>query len=142
MKELKILLITFISSLFLYSCSTPEEREVQSTFENGPVKQEKIFRNSKKDSLNYILKQYNSDGSIEMIGEIKNGKEDGLFQWYYTNGNKKWVEKYENGKSVDTTYCYYESGELKREAITLNNNRIKQAILISMQNRVIFLITK
>jgi len=62
-----------------------------------------------------------------MIGEIKNGKEDGVFYWFYPNGNRKWVEKYENGESIDTTFCFYESGKLKRKAITLNYNRIKQA---------------
>ncbi len=119
--------IVILIILFLYSCSSAEERITTSTYINGKVKQEKIFKNGKKDSLNYILKQYNYNGTIEMVGEFKDGKENGVFKWYYSNGNKKWIEKYRNGKSVDTTYCYYESGELKRMAITLNNSTIKEA---------------
>jgi uncharacterized protein len=99
----------------IQSCNS-EVREVTLQYENGEPEQVKIYRNGKSDSTNYTLMQYNVDGTVEMKGEIRNGKEEGTFTWYYPNGNKKWIETFEKGISTDTIYCYYENGNLKRKA--------------------------
>ena len=109
------------------SCQPNQDKEVTASYDNGAPQQELTYINGKTDSLNYDVKQFNEDGTIEMVGRIRNGKQDGLYTWYYPNGNKKWVENFKNGYSVDTTHCYYEQGQIKR-IIYPSDNGTRKAI--------------
>jgi len=124
MKRSTYILILVLA--IIQSCKNKEERVTTSTFANGDIKQEKVYPKGQNDSLNYDLIQYNSNGSIEMEGEFKNGKEQGVFTWFYPNGNKKWIETYDAGISIDTVFCFYESGKLKRKCLP-PINLIRQA---------------
>jgi antitoxin component YwqK of YwqJK toxin-antitoxin module len=111
----QILYILTIVLIVFQSCDSKKDREITLKYENGEPKQVKEYPYGRSDSNNYNLIQYNKDGSVEMKGEIRNGKEEGTFIWYYPNGNKKWQETFKQGVSIDTIYCYYESGKLKRK---------------------------
>jgi antitoxin component YwqK of YwqJK toxin-antitoxin module len=121
---MKKLYLIYIFGIMLLSCSKPESKII-STFENGNPQIEYIYVNGEKDHKNYRIKQYYHDGHIEMTGEVKDGKDDGEFIWYYQNGQRKSVENYSKGLTIDTTYCYYESGEIKRKVSPsiVNHNR-------------------
>ncbi len=118
-----VLLISFTSCL---NNDNKEERIINALFENGAIQEETIYPNGEQDSLNYILIDYNPNGSIAFKGAYKNGKKEGLFTWTYPNGNKKWIDFYKAGINADTTFCYYETGELKRKVhLPDGDNRCK-----------------
>src|SRR5579859_6645702 len=106
--------ILFLGLLTIASCKRQDNVKVTKTFKNGKPLQEFVFINGKSDSLNYDVRQYNENETVELIGQMRNGRQEGSWTWYHPNGNKKWVDQYKNGKSVDTTYCYYESGRIER----------------------------
>ena len=68
----------------------------------------------KKDST-YLIKDYYSDGKIQMIANYKTYSpmvEDGRFEFYYKNGQLHMEGNYCNGKLCGTWLKYNESGEI------------------------------
>jgi len=120
---MKIAIYIISLSLFFNSCKSGERRKIIKTWDNGKTSIERIYFSDKNSD--YKLFQYNKDGSLELEGQYIDYKEEGTFNWYYSNGNKKWVETFKNGISIDTIYCYYESGKLKRKNFPPKNKTRK-----------------
>ena len=61
----------------------------------------------------YTGKRYglHLNGQKSMEGNYKDGKEDGLWVWWYKNGQKSMEGNYKNGKAVGLHVNWYENGQ-------------------------------
>jgi len=65
----------------------------------------------------YTGKRYglHLNGQKSMEGNYKDGKEDGLWVWWYKNGQKSMEGNYKNGKAVGLHVNWYENGQKAME---------------------------
>lgn len=88
------------------------------------------------DSLYYINgklytgKVYakHDNGNIGMVGEVKNGRREGTWTFYYSNGKKKRETRYINNKREGLTYYWYENGQLAKEIMYRDDCNIDQKL--------------
>ena len=65
----------------------------------------------------YTGKSYelHPNGQKEMEGKYKDGKQDGLWVWWYENGQKEMEENYKDGKEDGLSVSWYENGQKEME---------------------------
>jgi uncharacterized protein len=64
---------------------------VLSNYANGKKKQEGYFKLGEQDS---VFREWNEIGKLSVEGSFKNGKEIGIWEYYYLTGQKKQVEEF------------------------------------------------
>jgi len=72
------------------------------------------------------IKSMHSNGQVELLGQIKDGKIDGLSTKWYDNGQKKWESQYENGEQVADSVKKWSSNGERTEALDDAINNLKQ----------------
>jgi hypothetical protein len=104
--------ITIIFSiLFLISISCSNSNERVSYYENGNIKEKRIFLSS-KDTLSYHREIYYPEGKIHFKGQVVNNKTEGRLFEYSNDGIIRVSTLYINGKKNGLQYFYDENGEL------------------------------
>lgn len=89
-------------------------------------KKNQVFKTIKKDGFH--IEYYSSKGQILAKGNIKNNKEDGLWEDYYESGIVKRKLNFKNGiKDGDITE-YFENGEVSLTGKYWNGNKIDTII--------------
>jgi len=57
---------------------------------------------------------YSKNGQYHSQGEIRDGKQDGKWTFWFENGQKELGEHYKDGNVIDVTeYVYYENGQIQ-----------------------------
>ncbi len=101
------------------SCTQHELKKIVSKFENGSPNLVVYYYN-KDDTLTFKKEVFYESGKQEYIGNIIEGKKEGIWNWWYENGNKKDQCKYKNGVEIDTIFHWYESGNIKQVGVLLD----------------------
>jgi antitoxin component YwqK of YwqJK toxin-antitoxin module len=117
-----LLVAAFITVVF-FACSgdsskTSSNKDVQ----HDTLKTGTLFE-KKKDSLlqNGEYLQHYKSGVVEMLGEIKNGKREGVWKSFYET-NSPWSETtFEAGKKNGKTTTWYENGKKRYEGFYTND---------------------
>ncbi len=78
----KTIIILQLFTIFIFSCSNPNE-EIISYWENNNPKEIHSNLSNKGNTYTYILK--NKNGKIITKGKIENGKQNGEWKWWYNN---------------------------------------------------------
>jgi uncharacterized protein len=114
-------IFTFLSLLTLVSCHQTETKKVIEKFDNGKDGIVLYYKDS-SDTLNYRKEAFYKSGEKYYVGQVTNGKKDGIWIWWYTNGNKKDQCKYLVGFYVDTVFHWCDNGQLKQIEIVKAQN--------------------
>jgi len=117
-----LLIIPFIAIVF-FACNgdsskIADNKEVQ----HDTLKTATLFE-KKKDTLlqNGEYVQHYKSGVIEMLGEIKNGKREGVWKSFYET-KLPWSETtFEAGKKNGKTTTWYENGKKRYEGFYTND---------------------
>ena len=90
----------------------PYSGSVFSLYDDGEKKEEKTFKDGKKDGL---WTWWHDNG--QMWGEItyKDGKKDGLWTWWHKNGQKYTEATYKGGNAVGLSTEWFDNGQKKFE---------------------------
>ena len=121
----KILLVAigllFVFTAFAKDCpqnSTPQSREVLGLscraivyHNNGNVEIIGNYKNGKQEGE---WKYYRENGKLEGIGNYKNGKREGEWKFYRENGKLEQIENFKNGKEEGEWKVYHENGKLEK----------------------------
>lgn len=91
-----------------------------------PNRNVELFGNIKNNKNEGLWKYYYPDGSIECEGFFVNDVVDGEWIWYYANGNIKETGLFVNGKRQGIWKFYKISGQLLREITFLNDEEINK----------------
>ncbi len=69
-------------------------------------------------------KEYFKSGQLKESGQFdKNGKQTGVWKYYYSDGKLEQIKRYQNGIQIGKQETYYENGELmKSRVIELDPN--------------------
>jgi antitoxin component YwqK of YwqJK toxin-antitoxin module len=90
-------------------------------YPNGNVKSTGIYDKGKRTGE---WKFFHPNGQLEQIGSYnKDGKEDGIWTWYYATGSLLREDTYFNGKNDGHSVEYDESGEIVAEGEYIEGNR-------------------
>ena len=82
--------------------NTPFTGSVMEYYENGQLKSRENFKDGKEEGLS---EYFYENGELEFGGNLKEGKEDGLWEIFYENGQLKSRENYKlsNSKILKST---------------------------------------
>ena len=117
----KLLSILSICLVFVSCTSTPEE-----IAEEAPIRllvDELINKGTKESPIMYfegklftgVAFDVYSEGQLKFEGTYKDGKEDGLYQYWYENGQLRFKVTSKDGKEDGLFQYWYENGQLKFE---------------------------
>ena len=89
-------LLTILCLVLLVSCSNevPSDKLVERDGITYEVNSTTPFTGSSVE--------YHDNGQLEKRGNYKNGKQDGLFEFFNENGNLTSTQTYRNGELVET----------------------------------------
>lgn len=105
---------------FLAQCQNKSEI---SYHENGKIKS--VIK--KVSGTTFSLKEYDSMGNIQLIADLKNGKQDGKTTFFYSNGQPKRVVFFKDGIQQDSMILYHDNGTV-RERSFIKDGRKSGAI--------------
>jgi hypothetical protein len=80
--------IILLVSLLCITCNNSIKRDV--FYNNGNVKECRIYTN-KKDTTTYFITKYYFNGQISEKGFIKDGYKEGTWEYWYSDGKTRWV---------------------------------------------------
>ena len=120
----KILLVAigllFVFTAFAKDCppnSTPQSIEVLELncraivyHNNGNVLLIGNYKNGKEEGE---WKGYHNNGNVEIIGNYKNGEREGKWKLYRENGKLEYIGNYKNGKKEGEWKSYHNNGKLR-----------------------------
>jgi len=72
------------------------------------------------DAMSHESKSYHENGELKNIGDIRDSKKTGKWQWFYNTGELQYIGSYENGEEEGEWKEYYKNGKLKK---TLNYSK-------------------
>ncbi len=108
----------FVSAFFIFSCGNSQKTEVVSTNDTTQVPNAQSVRIP--DNGDYIKRYKN--GVIEIQGQMKDGKREGIWKSFYQNG-AAWSETtFSAGVKNGATASFYENGQ-KRYAGFFTNDK-------------------
>lgn len=116
-------ILSVLPFLIIIGCRQTERKKIFYTFPNGIVGEVRYYENS-GDSLTYRKEAFYSNGAKGYIGNVVNGKKNGIWIWWYPNGNKKDQCKYLKGREIDTLYHWYKNGIIKQIEIPWIGRRL------------------
>ena len=68
------------------------------------------------------------NGTIGLIGEVKNGLKEGSWKYYYTTGEIKRESTYIKDKKEGLTYYWYQNGQMAKEIMYRDDKNIDQKL--------------
>jgi len=113
-----LLLITFTAA----SCRFTQ-KVIEETYPDGSPKRVCIYKGKGENREMIRETTYYENKQIQMDGEFKDGKRNGLWLSWYSNGNK-WSEgTFKNGKSEGKRTTYFENGKVRYEGFYKDDQR-------------------
>jgi len=123
------LFATFVA-LLMVGCGSPDSKEERKPTEEfdrkyGKFIAEAIDMDKRPDGYTGWAKRMymHDDGLIRALGQFKDGRNDGLWTWWYRNGQKDWEETYKDGKLVTAVGWMPNGG--KSETNVVNGNGVR-----------------
>lgn len=108
----KFAIILYIILIISISCSNSNERI--SYYEDGNVKEKRIFL-SNKDTLSYYREIYYPEGNLHFKGQVINNKTEGRLFEYSNNGKLRVSTLYIDGIKNGSQYFYNEQDKLSEQ---------------------------
>ena len=108
MKKITLLLV----SLICVACNNATKQEY--FYENGNIKEQRIYT-EKKDTSTYSITKYYLNGQISEKGLMKNGNKEGTWEYWYSDGDMKWTGVFCKGvyiNPVDTVIVSFQKDTL------------------------------
>ena len=100
-------LLTILCLVLLVSCSNEVETD-KLVYRNGLYYEV----NSTKPFTGSVV-EYHDNGQLEMRGNYKDGKDDGLWESYYENGQLEMRGNYKDGEPDGLREFHYDNGQLE-----------------------------
>ena len=75
-----------------------------------------------------IVYEKHENGNIGLWGELKNGKREGVWTYWYSSGTKKRETTYVNNQKEGNTYYWHENGILAKTITFRANQNIDQKL--------------
>ena len=115
MKNLLLLAVLVSLPLLLGGCGEKHEGEKHKgvNLEELEISGDALNEIAYHKGSPYTGKSYelHLNGQKSMEGNYKDGKEDGLWVWWYENGQKSMEGNYKDGKAVGLHVNWYENGQ-------------------------------
>ncbi|MCL2327901.1 MAG: hypothetical protein FWC39_05235 [Bacteroidetes bacterium] len=86
-----------------------------------------VYFYEEKPYTGMVYEKY-ENGSIGLWGELKNGKREGVWTYWYRSGTKKRETTFVNNQKEGTTYYWHENGSLAKEITFRANQNIDQKL--------------
>jgi len=100
-----------------------EQKVIEENYPDGSPKRVCIYKGKGENREMIRETTYYENKQIQIDGEYKDGKRNGLWVSWYMNG-KKWSEgSYKNGKSEGRRVTYFENGKVRYEGMYKNDQR-------------------
>ncbi|MFO7869719.1 MAG: hypothetical protein R6U95_10520 [Bacteroidales bacterium] len=68
------------------------------------------------------------NGTIGLVGEVKDGLKEGVWKYFYSTGEKKRESTYITNKKEGITYYWYQNGQVAKEIMYRNDKNIDQKL--------------
>ncbi len=94
-----------------------------------------IYTYEEKPYTGTVYEKYDN-GNIVCWGEMKDGKREGKWTYWYSSGVKKRESHYVNNQKEESTYYWHENGTLTKEIIFRANQNIDQKFWDSTGTRL------
>ncbi len=105
-----------IFTVIIFSCQDGQKRKISEKWGNGNNKVVLTYDNP-NDTTNYLQEFFFENGKLDTKGKIHNGKQDGLWEWWYSNGNKKDEAVIKDGVYIEQRKHWREDGTLRQVEI-------------------------
>jgi antitoxin component YwqK of YwqJK toxin-antitoxin module len=105
-------IIMFLLPIALYACDYKKVK-IQSRWEDGTKAVVFTYKNS-SDTLTYLYESFYKNGQPDTKGMIINGKQDGLWEWWFENGRKKDEATLTHGLYIEQRKHWREDGTLQQ----------------------------
>lgn len=100
-----------------------QQKVIEETYPDGSPKRVCIYKGKGENREMIRETTYYENKQMQMDGEYKDGKRNGLWISWYMNGNK-WSEgSFKNGKSDGKRVTYFENGKVRYEGEYKNDLR-------------------
>ncbi len=109
-------IILLIAVVIICSCSESPSATIKEVYKDGSTKVTYTYFDS-ADTTSYIRHFFHPNGVLGHKGKIINGKQDGLWQWWFENGNRKDLAYCDNGLYIKHRKHWREDGTLKQVEI-------------------------
>jgi len=118
--------ISAILVLLVFSATSCrfEHKVIEDTYSDGSPKRVCIYKGRGENREMIRETTYYENKQMQMDGEFRDGKRNGIWVSWYMNG-KKWSEgAFRNGKSEGRRVTYFENGKVRYEGEYKNDRRI------------------
>ena len=97
----------------IYYKGTPFTGEIFENYKNGQLNSKENFKDGKRDGLS---EWYYENGKLQVKSNYKDGKENGLYEQYDENGQLRYKINFKDGKENGLFEQYDENGKLEFKA--------------------------
>lgn len=107
-----------ILAAVLIACATTgysQEAHIVAQHDNGNPSVVVYIKGKGKNQEKVKEEGYYENGTLEYVGEFKNGLEHGTFLYYYEDGTLHIEEEWKNGKENGKVFEYSPDGQLALE---------------------------
>ena len=101
----------------IYYKGTPFSGTIVKKYSDGQLEEKIPLKDGKRDGLH---EYYYENGQLWSKDSYKDGKEDGLHESYYKDGQLKRKTPYKNGKKDGMEEQYYDNGQLEGKMLFIN----------------------
>lgn len=119
---MKEILACFFSCLGLALCAQNQKIELHQLQKNG-----NIYLFEETPYTGTVYEKY-ENGNIGLVGDIKQGKREGTWTYWYSTGEKKRETTYVNNQKEGYSYYWYTNGTLAKEITFRANQNIDQKL--------------
>lgn len=123
-------IIIAITLVFMSAVGIAQNTELSKLTNNDDL----YYLNGKPYTGKVFAKHEN--GSIGMVGEIKNGKKEGTWTYWYSTGEKKRETTFINNKKEGITYYWHPNGQVAKEIMYRDDKNIDQKLWDANGNRL------
>lgn len=127
MKKALLLLSVLFISVVAYCQSPVQLSELQ--------KVDKLYFKDGKPFSGLCYEKH-TNGKIAIKGQIKNGKKEGAWIYWYSDGQKRRETNYSENKKEGLTYYWYENGQKQKEIMFKQDKNIDQKLWDEEGNRM------
>ena len=113
--EIEMKMHQIISLIILSVGFSQQLPKVVETYENGNIRIINYHKETQRGMEKVKYEAYHYTGQKASEGTYLNGKEDGLWTYWYENGQKRWEGTVKNGKRNGLWTYWHENGQKEKE---------------------------
>lgn len=123
-------IILFVSLVFGTTVAFSQNTELSKLSLN-----ENIYTLNGKPYTGKVFAKHDN-GNIGLVGELKNGKKEGTWTYWYSDGKKKRESSYIANKKEGITYYWHQNGQVAKEIMYRDDKNIDQKLWDANGNRL------